>query len=862
MELFKSTSRRGFSVRGMLAFALTVIMTALLWATFAPGTTHAADPLVAVWKGDTILYDGHQYSPEAPAEAVNSLGFPQGAHYYVYTAEPVQNIPTQKAFVIYFAPGTDPPTEKTATLATYTYSTSSKLFSNPVDKKTIDITVKGKESTYSSCTVEGIGWIICPVSVFLADSMDNIFKLISGFFEVQPVTVGNSNNSLYIAWNVMRSIANLAFIIVFLIIIYSQLVNAGISNYGLKKLLPRLIVAAILVNLSYLICSIAVDVSNILGYSIQDIFVQIRKDTFNITNDSWSSTATTWTGVTTAVLSGGALIGAKVALGGGTFAGALPILLPILVGVTLTCLFVLLILAARQAIIVILIVIAPLAFVAYLLPNTEKWFGKWRELFVTMLVFFPAFSLVFGGSQLAGGLIIMNPNNSPIAVIFGLAVQVAPLVITPLLLKLSGGLLGKIAGLVNNPRNGIMDRSKKWSSDRIERNRLNSLRKPGGLNPFRRLSQTLDNSGQKVKKRTALYSAMNENRFNDTDANEKLHTSEASVNLEKERIENKLKAHTQRAINTRGSYLNIQSIQVEDGKVTMERLTDTTSAMNAEYRAGDYNTGGNARLGALQKSMAANVIATSVQKQRQQSAQNEQLNKFADALEKNVGLQIEAGGIDPKGAQRALAAAITAQSKAHSEAVSNANSILSHYNYGDDVVGKLALGIKDTKVKINMSDDIIEAAIIKIAGGPNTYEIQKLMENIEINDSDANAGFRQAFADTLGANANKPKFAGAGALAKAKQGEVPGSGKKRIDSFVAETINGNKFASAEVLVTQDATYLETVYQTLRNNESSITISDVSKAKLLISIQQAQDNPQYSGRIGESEDVLGRIKKLL
>ncbi len=861
MELFKSTSRRGFSVRGMLAFALTVIMTALLWATFTPGTTHAADPLVAVWKGDTILYDGHQYFPAAPAETVNSLGFPQGTHYYVYTPEPVQNATPQKAFVIYFAPGTDPPTEKTATLATYTYSTDTKLFSDPVDKRSIDITVKGKESTYSSCTVEGIGWIICPVAVFLADSMDNIFKLVSGFFVVQPVTVGDSHNTLYIAWNVMRSIANVAFIIVFMIIIYSQLVNAGVSNYGLKKLLPRLIVAAVLVNLSYLICSVAVDISNILGYSIQDIFVQIRKNTFNITNDSWSSTTTTWTGITTAVLSGGALIGAKIALGGGTFAGALPILLPILVGVTLTCLFVLLILAARQAIIIILIVIAPLAFVAYLLPNTEKWFEKWRELFMTMLVFFPAFSLVFGGSQLAGGLIIQNAY-SPIAVIFGLAVQVAPLIITPLLLKLSGGLLGKIAGLVNDPRKGVMDRSKKWSSDRIEQNRLNSLRKPGGLNPFRRLAQTLDNSGQKVKKRTALYSAMNENRFNDTDANEKLHTSEASVNLEKERIENKLKAHTQSAINTRGTYLNIQSIQVEDGKITMERLTETTSAMNAEYRAGGYNTGGNARLDALQKSMAANVIATSVQKQRQQSAQNEQLNKFANALEKNVGLQTQAGGIDPKGAQRALAAAITAQSKAHSEAVSNATSILTHYNYGDDVVGKLALGIKDPKVQVNMSDDIIEAAIIKIAGGPNTYEIQKLMENIEINDSDTNAGFRQAFADTLGANANKPKFAGAGPLARAKQGDAPLAGKGRIDSFVAETINGNKFASAEVLVTQDATYLETVYQTLRNNESSVTISDVSKAKLLISIQQAQDNAQYSGRIGESEDVLERIKKLL
>lgn len=39
-------------------------------------------------------------------------------------------------------------------------------------------------------------------------------------------------------------------------------------------------------------------------------------------------------------------------------------------------------LIARKALIVILIVISPLAFVAFLLPNTEKFFSKWRSTFV------------------------------------------------------------------------------------------------------------------------------------------------------------------------------------------------------------------------------------------------------------------------------------------------------------------------------------------------------------------------------------------------------------------------------------------------------------------------------------------------
>ena len=83
-----------------------------------------------------------------------------------------------------------------------------------------------------------------------------------------------------------------------------------------------------------------------------------------------------------------------------------------LVGIGLVLLLVLLIMAARQALIVILIIISPLAFVCYLLPGTEKWFKKWRDLFFTMLVFFPAFAVIFGGAQLAGIIIIQNATGA------------------------------------------------------------------------------------------------------------------------------------------------------------------------------------------------------------------------------------------------------------------------------------------------------------------------------------------------------------------------------------------------------------------------------------------------------------------
>lgn len=59
--------------------------------------------------------------------------------------------------------------------------------------------------------------------------------------------------------------------------------------------------------------------------------------------------------------------------------------------------------AARQALIVILIIISPLAFVAYLLPGTEKWFDKWKDVFDDADIL-PGLAAAFGAERAAGGL--------------------------------------------------------------------------------------------------------------------------------------------------------------------------------------------------------------------------------------------------------------------------------------------------------------------------------------------------------------------------------------------------------------------------------------------------------------------------
>jgi hypothetical protein len=579
MERFGSTSHRGFSVRSILTFVLAVIITTLLWVIIGGQATHALGDTDASWSGDTIIYDGHGFTKTTDFKDTTGT-IPSGVTIYQAPLQAGATTGSQKALIIYFSSGVDPPTAKTAKYVEFEYSKSAGT-SNPQNKKDIKLTVKGKETQLQSCSVEGIGWIICPISTFLSGGMDFIFHLLAGMISVQPSVLGDPSNSMYIAWNIMRNIANIAFVIVFLIIIYSQLTSFGVSNYGLKKLIPRLIIAAILVNVSFIVSAVAIDISNILGYSIQSIFNEIAKNVFNVTNDNFSG-ANAWTAITGIVLAGGGYIGVTYFIS----SGGIYLLLPILLGVLLTVIFVVIVLAARQAIIIILVIISPLAFVANLLPNTEKWFDKWKDLFFTMLIFFPAFSLVFGGSQLAGQLIIQNAGDNIVMVIFGMAVQIAPLVITPLILKFSGSLLGKIAQIANNPSKGIMDRSKNWANSKSEQQKQRTLSKNRSWwNTGGKLMEKADTGARKTKDRTELYKLRADNKYQGTNkAYEQIHVDMAGAELDKDYIHNVHATHVEHLKTTPGSSLYDRASNTEASKDFLQASQNLTNQHFNERR--------------------------------------------------------------------------------------------------------------------------------------------------------------------------------------------------------------------------------------------------------------------------------------
>lgn len=447
----------------------TFLVVVFAYLLLSPASVYAASD--ATWQDDkTILYDGRTYQGPIVKQASDTLpGVPDGAVVFVDLIKD-----QKKGSVLFFAPSESESYLNNATSATlinygkYTGGENGlPEFSDPGNPEEVPITPRAPpEEPTNSCDLDGIGWIICPVSKAIAESMDFLYGVITKFFEVSLLTTNNS--SLYRMWDIARSIANVLFVVGFLIMIYGQITGGLLSNYTIKKLLPRLIIAAILVNLSYWICALGVDLSNILGFSIQNMFESLRAIA-GAPNSAAANTATpTWANVSAGVLAGGGavLFGASaVIIASGTGVGLAMLLLSALIPAIFAAIVAVAVLAARQALITIFIIISPLAFVAYLLPNTEEWFTRWRKLFMNMLIMFPAFSVIFGGAQLAGTLIIQN-TDSIIVVILGMTVQIVPLFITPFLIKLSSGLLSAIANITNDKSKGVFDRTKNWADTR------------------------------------------------------------------------------------------------------------------------------------------------------------------------------------------------------------------------------------------------------------------------------------------------------------------------------------------------------------------------------------------------------------
>jgi len=702
-----------FSLRKIVLFFAAVVMSALFMA-ITHSTPSFADS--ATWDGDNIKYGSDTYTPVQNPPIIPGI-LDSNKNIYQFKA-------ADGTVKIIALESTDKTKEITnAQMGTFTVDSSGNYYTLPGTSPPSYVTIAasttgGGGASKSSCEISSIGWIICPVSRFIAGGMDKIYDWISGFLRVKPIST-STDTGLYQAWQIVLGVANACFIVAFLVIIYSQITSLGINNYEIKKMIPKLIIAAVLVNASFYVCAIAVDISNILGDSVQNAFVEVR----NSLPDP--APQIQWSDLTETILSGGTLVGGLggLYLAAVNFPALIALLFPTLAIGGLSILVALVVLAARQALIIVLIVVAPLAFVAYLLPNTEKLFEKWRGLFMTMLLVFPMFALLFGGSQLASAIIIQSTDQLHV-VILALFVQVAPLALTPFLVRFSGSLLGRLAGMVNNPSKGLVDRTRNWANDRADTMRkaqqLRGSTKQGwrqGLPSayaYRRESNKRFREGRKKLYDTRLAASdMGQERFQDMLS----HTKQAELEQAVGTATGERKYED--AISQSDTLKNYKATQwLEQQRVKQHHAHE--DQLQKEAITGRVTPQSHPH------NFYAQVAAQAHSSLREQTisennaaiAEAFEKTNFANELATNQALQNRVGGIDPHGRTKVIAKAKSASYAAKADVVKdieNASDIMPGRTV--EMVSEFERGIRDGEV------ETVRAMINKLAASANQGNI-------------------------------------------------------------------------------------------------------------------------------------------
>lgn len=827
------------------AFLAAGLIVGTLAGVFLQSTpVMAAD---ATWNGRSLVYQDNTYINITDENQLKNMGLDEKGYAYGMLDKSGGK---EKMKVIYFPPGTDITTATSAEFIVYDFKKPRTYTRESSTSISTEAAGENPDVGSSDCGIASVGFYICPISTFLAKNMDWLYGKLNDSLETQPLNVTDNKSGLYLAWNIMLGFANAAFIIAFLVIIYSQVTSAGISNYGIKKMLPRLAIAAVLVNISYYICAFAIDLSNISGHALQDVFMQIRTTVLTTGHSSGGSIEVfTWENLTALILSGGAAaVGIRAFLvgEGGVLTSAIILLLPVLLGALLAVLMVVLVLAARHALIVILTIISPLAFVCYLLPGTEKWFEKWRKMFMTMLIFFPAFSLLFGGSQLAAAAILQNASTI-IEVILGLAVQIIALPLTPFLFKLSGGILNRIAGIVNNPNKGLIDRTRNWAKDKsteIANKRSLGNDNLKGRQLIRRAGRRMSHRQRRAKERQERLQQQADNVYGQSNLHkrEDLHAKQA-----------KRQAEVLAAQDENRYAEAVQGYAPSDIKQSLpDRALQRVSTRWANRQQQFMDEAEEA---------TRNLALEGIRKSNAQRAQNKKLAE--DVLNSSEYQRMAAGNVyvdehgNNLGMDAALATAVAASRGETAKSIEEAHQVINHYKFNAQEKQELAKGgtvYRGNRVFNRNTPYVLEAALEDQMKNGTVDEVVDLISHMppEFNGSVA-AGLASSSVK------GKAPFLGGKLIDDIVKGSIPD--EDALLKYVAEWVEGGKFKAEDVSIT-DAQGVKLLQKAFNSRHGSIVTAE-KRAAFRKKINEALTERELKRNVTEAaKEQYGILKTML
>ena len=312
------------------------------------------------------------------------------------------------------------------------------------------------DAKQSYCQENGgfLSWMLCPAIADGASTTSGLLGYITKLTTVHTSIIeqfSNQDSSIYKAWSAFRNIANIGFVIMLLVVVFSQVTNIGISNYNIKKILPKLIITAILVNFSYLIMGVLIDLSQIAGNGVGSLIRSVAAGSMNA--DASTMASATISAIASMVISAAGVVGTGAVLVSGP-ALILPVVMFIATAL-ISVFFGFIMLTIRQAAIIMVVVLAPLMMVLYALPNTSAITKKYLSIVKSLLMLYPMFIFATSAGALASSIIIGTSTDLLMMIVGGL-LNVLPYFAIPSMTSKSLAGLGAITGAFDKMRGGAL----------------------------------------------------------------------------------------------------------------------------------------------------------------------------------------------------------------------------------------------------------------------------------------------------------------------------------------------------------------------------------------------------------------------
>ncbi len=311
------------------------------------------------------------------------------------------------------------------------------------------------------CSISGaVGWFLCPFADLISLAADGSWALLNEKLQTDHQLFNLDDikgQATYQGWLVIRNLSNILFVFAMMLIIFSQLTNYGLSNYSVKKMLPKIIISIILVNLSFFIIQFLVDLSNISGDAVISLF-DMQRD--NILQGGNRTGSLDTFGSVVVLITGG--IG-TAHLAGITGEGFLSLVLPIIISFILIVVSTLIILLVRQSLVVLLTIMSPLFLTLMVFSKGEQAYKLWKKTLLACLMLYPSLAALFGAGKIISD--ILGEQEGLIVGLLSLFIKVAPLIMLPSLVQkmmASVPMIGnKLNNLMGKMRSGGVGLSKK-----------------------------------------------------------------------------------------------------------------------------------------------------------------------------------------------------------------------------------------------------------------------------------------------------------------------------------------------------------------------------------------------------------------